>query len=96
MPYRLQANAKPPSGSFRPCATRGNLRLNDIDSRQRELDRGLGRAKGVAVEMLRREMAHAIMTPFSLLKTELTKLRGEALALIKPFLKRLVASSMRP
>jgi hypothetical protein len=66
--------------------------LNDIDSRQRELDRPLGRVKGVGAELLRREMSACDHDAFLAAQAELAKLRGEALALIKPFLKRLVAS----
>jgi hypothetical protein len=47
---------------------------------------------GLPGEMLRRQIREADHSVYETAQAELAKLRGEAFALIKPFLKRLVAS----
>jgi hypothetical protein len=66
---------------------------NDIEGRQQNFERPFhGGAKGINAEMLRRELTKCDHDAFLAAQAELAKLRGDALALIKPFLKRLVAS----
>ena len=47
---------------------------------------------GLPGEMLRRQIREADPAKYEEAQAELARLRGEALALIQPFLKRLVAS----
>jgi hypothetical protein len=64
---------------------------NDIEGRQKSFDTPYG-VKGIDAELLRREMAKCDHGAFLAAQEELDKLRGAAVALIVPFLKRLVAS----
>ena len=61
----------------------------DLDRLARMSSNGHGGFDG---EMLRRKIREANPDTFAQAEMGLAKLRGEALALIKPFLKRLVAS----
>jgi hypothetical protein len=65
---------------------------NDIEARQRSFDSPFNAPKGIHAELLRREMAQCDHNAFLAAQDELTKLRGQAVALITPFLKRLVES----
>ena len=71
-------------------------RTHDIESMSLDLDR-MGRISknahdGVPGEMLRRQIREADHGKWEEAEAEKAKLRSEALALIKPYLKRLVTS----
>ena len=71
-------------------------RKHDIDATAKELDVMASWTKnahgGIPGELLRRQIREADPAKYEEAQAELTKLRGEALELVKPFLKRLVIS----
>ena len=71
-------------------------RTHDIENMSKELDQLARVAKsahgGLPGEMLRRQIREADPAKYEEAQAELAKLRSEALALIKPYLKRLIAS----
>jgi hypothetical protein len=71
-------------------------KTHDIDSMAKELDQFARTSQnthgGVPGEMLRRQIREADHGKYEEAQAELAKLRGEALALITPYLKRLVTS----
>ena len=71
-------------------------KTHDIDSMAKELDQFARTSKnahgGVPGEMLRRQIREADHGEYEEAQAELAKLRGEALALITPYLKQLIAS----
>ncbi len=67
---------------------------HDIAGRQAELDRpdAIGSPRGVDREMLRRSLAGCNHDEFLAAQERMGQLRDEALALIQPYLKRLIVS----
>lgn len=65
---------------------------HDIESREAQLDNRFTGPKGVHREALRREIAQCDHDQFLAAQERLGQLRNEALALIQPYLKRLITS----